>query len=572
MSEQTAIDVDFVIVGSGGGALAAAIRAHDLGLNTLVVEKSAVYGGSTAMSGGGVWIPNNHLMAAAGVEDSDTEAFAYLKHITKDQVAYNRLRAYVEHGKRAIEYLEKKAGLRLRSLPKYIDYYPDAPGAKPGGRTLEPRRFNTLKLGKERKKLRASHPQTLSMGYLHMTALEAYWAVRGGFPGRLPIIWRLVLHWLNLPARLIDRRSLQVTLGNAVIAPLRHAMLERNIPLWLNTAARSLVINNMHVSGIVAERDGQEVTINSKHGVLLACGGFDHNQQMREQYLPMPNRHEWCAGNPDNTGDGILMGQATGARLELMDDAWWTPVTRVPGEDLAWILVYEKNMPHSCMLNTKGERITNEAGPYIDVVNDMYFSSNRQERKFPHWMILDSRFRQQFAIGHVLPSGMMPDKKVPEAYWDNYLYKADTLEALCKKTGIDVERATQSIERFNQFCETGQDKDFGRGQSEHDHYYSPKTDSPNPNLGSIKEAPFYAIPLYPGDLGTKGGLLTNEKAQVLRGDDSVIEGLYACGNCSSAVMGNSYAGAGSTIGPSIVFGFIAAESAASASGKANSST
>lgn len=523
------------------------------------------------MSGGGIWVANNHHMPGVGIEDTDEEAFAYLRHITKDQVAYNRLRAYVEHGKRAIKYLEEKAGLKLVSLPRYSDYYPDAPGAKPGGRTMEPRRFNTLKLGKARHALRSSHPQTLSMGYLHMTALEAYWAVRGGFPGRLPIMLRLLMHWLNLPARLFGKRSLMVTLGNAVVAPLRHAMLKRNIPLWLNTPAKRLLYDGDKVIGLVVERDGKEVTLNSRLGVLLACGGFDHNQQMREQYLPMPNRHEWCAGNPDNTGDGILMGQACGARLELMNDAWWTPSTRVPGEELAWILVYEKNMPHSCMLNRKGERITNEAGPYIDVVNDMYFSTNRQERHFPHWMIIDSQFREQFAIGHVLPSRIMPDRKIPASYWDNYLYKADTIAGLCEKTGIDSQKAQQSLERFNVFCETGQDEDFGRGNSAHDHYYSPKAQSPNPNLGTISKPPFYAIPLYPGDLGTKGGLLTNEKAQVLRGDDSVIKGLFACGNCSAAVMGNSYAGAGSTIGPSIVFGFIAAETAGAGNSSASGS-
>lgn len=564
MSQPQSVQVDFLVVGSGAGAMTSALRAHDLGLKTLVVEKSAYYGGTSAMSGGSIWIPNNHHMAAVGVADSDEEALTYLKAITKGEVEESRLRAYVEKGREMLAYLEARNDLHCDVLPKYCDYYPDAPGAKLGARTLEAQRFWTLKLGLDLRQLRPPHPACVTFGLLHMTAADAYFAVHGHWGTYLKMLQNLLLYIIGLPLRLIAPRSTRVTLGNALVAPLRLALKRRGVPLWLNSPAKELLVEEGRVVGAIIERDGKRITVHAKRGVLLASGGFENNPLLRQQYLPKPTKTDWSAANKHNTGDALAMTAALHPALRLMDDAWWSPGATVPGSAPGHALVFEKSMPHSLFVNSKGERFTNEAAPYIDVVNGMYANHVEGERNaVPCWMIFDASYRKKIAVaGVIYPATMMPDHRVPKHYWNRLLFKGETLSALAHHIGVDAQTLQESVLRFNRFAQTGVDEDFARGSNPCDRYYSDPTCQPNPTLGALENGPFYAVPVVAGDIGTKGGLLTDADAHVLREDGSVIDGLFACGNCSAAVMGRSYAGAGSTLGPAMVFGFIAAETAA----------
>lgn len=568
-NENPVHQVDFLVVGSGAGALTAAIRAHDLGLNTLVVEKSGYYGGTSAMSGGSIWIPNNHLMPSVGIKDSDEEALTYLTAITKGEVEESRLRMFIRKGAEMLKYLHDHNDLQCDVLPKYCDYYPNEPGAKTGARTLEASRFSSLKLGMDLRQLRPPHPATVSFGMLHMSAAEAYYGVRGEWQIVAAMLKNAALYVAGLPLRLIAPRSTRLTLGNALVAPLRLALKKRGVPLWLNSPAKELLVENENnssekVVGVIVEHNGKRIVVRAKNGVLLGTGGFENNPVLRQRYLPKPTSTDWSAANKHNTGDALAMVEPLKPALALMDDAWWSPGTVVPGSAPGHVLVFEKGMPHSMFVNSKGERFTNEAAPYIDVVNGMYANHIAGERSaVPCWMIFDASYRKKTAIaGAIYPSTMMPDSMIPQKYWNTLLYKGDTISALAHQIGIDSQNLQRSVLRFNRFAQTGVDEDFGRGGNASDNYYSDPKDHVNPNLGALETGPFYAVPVVAGDIGTKGGLLTDAEARVLREDGSVIEGLFACGNCSAAVMGRSYAGAGSTLGPAMTFGFVAAETAA----------
>ena len=565
MSQSEAVEVDYLVVGSGAGALTSAIRAHDLGLKTLIVEKSSYYGGTSAMSGGSIWIPNNHLMPAVGVPDSDEEALTYLKALTEGEVEESRLQAYISKGREMLAYLEMRDDLHCEALPAYCDYYPNVQGAKPGARTLEAKRFSTLKLGLDLRQLRPPHPACTTFGLLHMSAKEAQRAVYGHWSATLQIVKNMALYLLGLPLRLIAPRSTRVTLGNALVGALRLGVKRRGVPLWLNSPAKDLLVEDGRVVGAIVEREGKRVTVRAAKGVLLASGGFEHNPLLRQQHLPKPTSTDWSAANKHNTGDALAMTASLQPALHLMDDAWWSPAAVVPGSAPAHALVFEKSMPYSLFINSRGERFTNESAPYIDVVNEMYNDHHKDDEhsSVPCWMIFDAHYRRKTAVaGTIYPATMMPDSRVPKRYWNQLLYKGDTLPELARAIGVDSQRLQQTILRFNRFAQTGIDDDFLRGGNASDRYYSDPACQMNPNLGAMVEGPFYAVPVVAGDIGTKGGLLTDADARVLREDGSAIEGLFACGNCSAAVMGRSYAGAGSTLGPAMVFGFIAAETVA----------
>ena len=297
---------------------------------------------------------------------------------------------------------------------------------------------------------------------------------------------------------------------------------------------------------------------------MLAAGGFSRNLEMRRRYQRQPITTDWTAGTPSNTGDAIRMGRAAGAKLGLMDEAWWTPVSLVPRSPSAWVLVVEKSLPHGVFLNQDGKRFTNEAAPYIDVVNGMYQDVTRTGAESPRWFhVFDATYRRSSIAGPIAPAKVMPDERLPRRYRDgNYLYKANTLEELCAQIAIPAEIARASIRRFNEYAAKGQDPDFNRGWSAQDRYYGDPAVKPNCALGPVETSPFYAVQIYPGDLGTKGGLSTDGHGRVLKESGEVIEGLYAAGNSSASIMGRSYPGAGGTIGPALTFGFLAAEDAA----------
>ncbi|MBW2270207.1 MAG: FAD-dependent oxidoreductase [Deltaproteobacteria bacterium] len=555
-------DVDFLIVGSGAGAMTAGIIAADEGARVLLIEKSPQYGGSSAMSGGGLWVPNHHLMEAEGFRDTPEAAFDYMKGCVGDIVSDVRVHAYLENAPKVVKYLCDKAGLRMRTVPDYADYYPEVEGSMEGGRTLEPLAYHGRDLGNDEfVRMRETAPQEMIMGIISMTIPEAQ-ALLTRSPGWIRTAARLMLTYLfDLPWRFRSRRDRRLAMGNALVGMLRRALMDRDVPLWLETPARQFVIEDGRVIGVEAEQSGRTIRIRAQKGVLLAAGGFESNQAMREKYLPSPTRAEWTCASPYNTGDIIEMGREAGAELGLMDDAWWGPGAEVPGEARARLLIIEKSLPGGIMVNRSGKRFVCETAPYIDVVNVMYGEGPGAEVHVPCYLVFDATFRKKYPVGPLLPGAQQPDWLVSRQLKTNFLNRANTLEELARKMGIDAGGLRQTVDRFNADAREGVDHDFHRGETAFDKFFGDMHVEPNPCMAPIVKPPFYCMTLIPGELGTKGGLLTDEFARVLTTEGGVIPGLYATGNCSASVMGRTYPGAGSTLGPTTTFGYVAARHA-----------
>lgn len=549
---------DVIVVGSGAGALTAAIRAHDLGQSVLVVEKADKYGGTSAISGGGIWIPMNPQIEGLGGEDNFDDAWTYVKTATQGMVPEARLRAYLETGPKMLKWLADKTRLTFHALPKYPDYYQHMPGVRPGFRTMEPSFFDANELGDLWDDLREQSVGTMLMGRISMGQAEAG-ILFARAPGWFGLTLKLMAkYWTDIGARLRGRRDRRMALGQALIGALRASMADRNIPLWLNTPFEKLIVKDGQVTGIEVKKDGKTMALTARRGVILAAGGFESNQEMRERYLPKPTQKSWTAAAPTNTGDTIVAGMEIGAATEFMDRAWWSPTVPVPGHDKSWAVMIERCSPGCVIVNRKGKRFANEAMPYLEFGDAQLADEAAGNGAVPAWMVFDGHFRWKYAAGPLLPAQIAPDRSLPKEWEGDIYFKADTLEALAAKINVDPAGLRDTVEKMNGYAETGKDLEFDKGGNVYDRYYGDPTVKPNPCLGPLKKAPWYALKLNPGDIGTKGGLKADEKARVISKDGAPIPGLYVIGNNSAALMGPSYPGPGSTLGPAMVMGYIAA--------------
>ncbi len=546
--------VDFVAVGSGAAGMTGALVAAERGARALVIEKSGYYGGATALSGGAIWVPRNHLMPGIGVSDSFEEALGYLEEATAGTSSSERLRAYLEQAPAMVTSLAKTSHVVFEPVPHYPDYYPEAKGGKRGGRTIEPSLFNAVKLGDEFSRLRPLVHER-RMPFLSIMARDVAKLIGGGLPLYLSAAKDAVWYYANLRARIRRLGNTRLTLGRALAARLRLSLMDRGVPLLLNTALVELIEEDGRVVGILAEREGRLLRIRAERGVLLAAGGFEQNAELRRVHQPAPIGSDWTAGPECNVGDTIPIAEKLGASFDLLEDAWWTPVLCAPGE-AAWVMVIEKGLPGGIIVNGAGERFMNEAAPYNDVVKAMYAANRPEAPSIPGHLIFDAGFRARYPVGSIEPSYALPDSRLP-ADLKKFLVWDQTLAGLAAKIGVDPAGLERTVRRANEFARTGTDTDFGRGDSMQDRYYGDPRIGSNPCLGPIEKPPFYSVIVQPGDLGTKGGLRTDASARVLRGDDEPIPGLYASGNCSASVMGNTYPGAGGTIGPAMTFAWIA---------------
>ncbi len=563
--------VDLLVMGSGAGGMAAGIRGKDLGLDVLLVEKGDTYGGSSAMSGGVTWVGDNRYMPKYGLADSEEETLTYLKHITKGEVADEFLETYVKESKRMVDYFAEKTHLIYDSLDQYTDYYPEDPGGKCGGRSMEPDPFDGGLLGDDFLLMQRPAYSALIMGKFMITARIAKKMIMLSFPAMLSMAYLFLLYFLRYPKRKALGRDPYLTNGNALVGRLRMSLKDRNVPIWLSAPVTELVTEDGKVTGVVVEKDGKPFRIEAKKGVLIAAGGFGRNLEMREKYGPKPANITWTAGKETNTGDGIQMGMDLGADVGLMDDAWWTPVTQYPRTNTGWVLVVEKSLPGNIFVNQEGQRYTNEAAPYVDCAFAQYTDHEKTGKSVPGWMVFDGTYRRSYIAGPMGPGKVTPDASLPGRVRREFMKKSDSVAGLAEAMGVPADKLEATLERFNTMARKGKDEDFGRGESAQDRYYGDDRVKPNPCMAPIVKPPFYAIPLYPGDLGTKGGLKTDTEARVLRADGSTIEGLYATGNSMCSIMGHSYPGAGGTIGPSLLFGFLCAEAAAAEAGTGSAS-
>jgi 3-oxosteroid 1-dehydrogenase len=554
-------EVDVLVVGTGAGAMTAALRAHDLGASTLLIEKTDRYGGASAMGSCLLWIPNNHLMPSVGIPDSPEDAMEYLRGTTGGVVSDDRLQAYVDMSPVALKYLEDETNAEFDVQPAYPDYYPRVSGSKPGGRSIEPSHFDAKRLGEDFLNMRDQNLQMQVMGRLALTAIEAQ-KVMTGQPGGIPLFMKLIAKYVfDIPFRFKSKRDRNLAMGNALVGMLRLSLRDRGVPLWLKTGASELITEEGRVVGVLANKEGRDFRIRAGKGVILAAGGFEGNQEMRTKYLPNPTSTDWTCANKHNTGDVINMGLALGAGLDLMDDAWWGPVTATPGEDFARMFVIEKSLPGCILINQAGDRFVNEGAPYVDIVNAMYDADTEESPCVPAHMVFDATYRKNYICGPMNPSSAQPDWMLRKFFSSGYIKRADSIEGLAGQMGVDAQGLKATVEKNNQYAATGKDLEFGKGDTIYDQYYGDAKVEPNPCLGPIAKAPFYGIEVQPGELGTKGGLRVDAQARVLTEGGDVIPGLYAIGNCSGAVMGRSYPGAGATIGPATTFGYIAANDA-----------
>ena len=544
-------EFDLVVVGSGGAGMTAALTAALTGLSTVVLEKTEYYGGSTARSGGGVWIPQNSVLRQAGRADTAEQAAAYLAHVAGPDVPESLRAAYLTHGPAMLDLVLAHSPVRFEWVPNYSDYYPEAPGGQPGGRSIEPALFDARLAGPHLAELRP--PYLPAPAGITVTQANYRWMTLGtSHPRAITTTARVTARMI---ASKLRKRQL-LSMGQALAAGLRAGLDKAGVPVWLSTPMTGLELADGKVTGVRVLRDGEPVVIRARRGVLLASGGFERNAELRQRYQRAPIGADWTVGSPGNTGEGILAGEAAGGVLELMDDAWWGPSLPLTGGPV--FCLAERSLPGCIFVNAAGERFMNEASPYVDAVHAMYDKHTEDNPHIPCWMITDQRYRNRYVF-----TGMPPRKPLPKRWHKSgAVFRDDTLAGLAAQIGVSADGLAKTVQKFGEYARTGKDADFGRGDSAYDRYYGDPNCKPNPNLAPLAQPPYYAIRIVPGDLGTKGGLRTDERARVLRADGSVIDGLYAAGNTSAMVMGRSYAGPGATIGPAMTFGYLAALDAA----------
>jgi len=530
--EQWDMEADVIVVGSGGAGLTAAILAHDHGARVIVVERSDKVGGTTAVSGGGLWIPMNDHMSEVGASDSREEALVYCKAITAGQAPDDLVETFVDTAAVMVRYLEEHTPLRFKAT-EMPDYRAEEEGAKLGGRTLGPEMLVKSELGEWGEKLRPSPlmfvPLTIEEGLKGMAQ-----------PKSIPV------------DVVVDRmKKGLVASGNALVGRLLKGCLDRDITILLETRARELVDESGRVVGLRAEREGRPLTIGAKGGVVLACGGFEWNDELRDKHL-LVSVAGFCSP-AHNEGDGLAMAQAMGADVDNMAEAWIYPGGAVPGEEhegnpvSRWIMA-ERTLPHVILVNKAGQRFANEAQNYHD-----FGKSFEDPANLPCWAIMDGQYRSKYPVFTMLPGDPDPD----------WLTKADSLAELASATGIDAAGLDATVARWNDMVAQGKDADFSRGEGGYERWLGdPKAE--HPNLGTLSEPPFYALPVYAHSAGTKGGPKTNTKGEVLGEGGQPIAGLYAAGNVMANIAGPGYYGGGGTIGTGMTWGYLCGKNAAGA--------
>jgi 3-oxosteroid 1-dehydrogenase len=413
--------------------------------------------------------------------------------------------------------------------------------------------MDAAKLGDEFMNVRKPHPQTVFGGFT-ITIPEAQKIISKARGWQWIIAKQAIAYKLDFRMRRKTKRHRRLTAGNALVGMCLKTLIDLGVPVWRSSPLKSLVQKDGAVTGAVVTQEGVDVLIKARRGVIMAAGGFEHNPKMRKKYLPAPTETEWSATPGQNTGDGHVAAADIGANLTLMNGAWWGPSVRLPGADRASILFAERALPGVYIVNEKGERYLNEGASYDEVGRQL------QAHPLSSWIVFDRAARKKYAIGPLYPASVFPDSKWHDSI-KSVVRKASTLEELAAQMGVDARGLVETARRVTRFSESGIDEDFDKGGNAYDRHYGDQTVTPNPCMGPLATPPFYAFPIRPGDIGTKGGIDVNAQAQALDKKGKVISGLYAIGNCASSVMGHTYPGAGSTIGPAMTFGFVAAKHA-----------
>ncbi|UVE93876.1 3-ketosteroid-delta-1-dehydrogenase [Dietzia sp. B32] len=550
-AEETTVDV--LVIGSGTG-MAAALASHEHGLSVLVVEKTEYVGGSTARSGGAFWIPGNETLRAGGAPDTPEAAREYLLAVVGDSAPSRRWEAFLDHGRDAVAMLRRTTPMDFFWARGYSDYHPEKPGGSPLGRTCECSPFDASVLGDERGRLRPG-------------VLEA--------PVPMPVTGA-DYKWMNLMTRTplrswprIAKRAVQgiggmalgreyLAGGRALAAGMFAGLVRAGVPVWTNTALVELTTQDGRVTGAVVEQNGRRVVVTASRGVVLAAGGFDHDLTMRHEH--QSTRLESVSlGAEGNTGDGIAAGRALGGGSALMEEAWWFPAVAPVGDASPQVLLAERSLPGSFMVDETGSRFINEASDYMSFGQEVLRREAAGAPVGDMWLVFDQRYRNSY----VLAGSVFPRMALPKSWYEaGIAVRADDVGDLADRMAVSAGSLAATLERFNRLAGTGNDYDFQRGASAYDRYYGDPTVTPNPNLRPLSGT-LYAVRVVLSDLGTCGGLTVDERARVLREDGTEVPGLYAIGNTAANAFGHRYPGAGATIGQGLVFGYVAAQDLAS---------
>jgi succinate dehydrogenase/fumarate reductase flavoprotein subunit len=546
--------VDLVVVGSGTG-MAAALAAHEFGLSVLIVEKSCYVGGSTARSGGALWLPACPVLREAGADDTAERATTYLDSVVAGSAPRQRSAGFVAHVSATVEMLRRMTPLRLFWARDYSDYHPEEPGGSAAGRTCECRPFDTSILGEYRTRLQ---PGVMESNVpIPTTGADYRWMnLVARVPRKgIPTFGKRLAQGVG--GRLVGRRY--AAGGQGLMAGLFAGVLRAGIVVWTETRLVRLAGDGDRVTGAVVDHDGREVTITARRGVVLAAGGFDHSMDMRWKFQSESLGANLSLGAETNTGDGIRAGQELGADIDLMDQAWWFPaVAPLPGKAPA-VMLAERSLPGCLIVDQNGRRFANESSDYMSFGQRLLELERSGSPVEAMWIIFDQQYRNSY----VFSAELFPRMRIPQAWYDSGIaIRAGNFGELGERIGVAVSEFLQTMTRFNQNAAAGEDPEFGRGRSAYDRYYGDPTIKPNPNLRPLVNGPFYAVKMVLSDLGTCGGLRTDERARVLREDGAAIAGLYAIGNSAANAFGTTYPGAGATIAQGLVYGYIAARDAA----------
>ena len=556
---QENMTVDVLVVGTGASGMATAVTAASHGLKVLVVEKEAKFGGTTARSGGWLWIPGTRLAKDQGIHEPAGAAKAYLKHETTTHFDEKRIDAFLENGPKAIDFFTQKTCVQFDMPAIFPDYHAEATGGQPGGRSMVTRPLDGRELGPRVKQLAPALPELTVFGMMlgsgpeikhfmrTFKSLESFWYVTK----------RLTRHLFDVVQH---GRGMTLTNGNALAGRLAKAAMDLQIPVWLSSPVTRLVVEYDGVAGAIVQHEGKSIRVNATRGVVLACGGFPHDVERRKQLFPhAPTGKEHYSPSPQsNTGDGLRLAESVGGFVDVTipHAAAWVPAsvtTRADGTNGVMPHFIDRAKPGVIAVTPSGKRFTNEGNSYHDFVQAMV-KACKGEPEVSAWLLCDHATLRDYGLGAVAPAPLPIGRHLKSGY----LKQGQTLAELATTIGITPAALEATVAQFNAKAESGEDPQFGKGSTAYNRFQGDSLVTPNPCVAPLKTGPFYAIKLVVGDIGTFAGLVTDERTRVLDSARKPIKGLYAVGNDAASIMGGNYPGAGITLGPALTFGYVAA--------------
>ncbi len=560
-------ECDLIVVGSGAAGLSCAITAKKRGLDVVVLEKEPVFGGTTALSGGVLWIPLNHHGRKQNAADTVEAVRTYMMQETGSYFDEAAVQAFVENGPKMVEFFERETAMKF--IPTlYPDYHPDVPGGVDIGRSILAEPYDIRGLGKDMPRLKLPLRTITFIGMMFNSSnadLKHFFRATKSLTSFVYVAKRLANHIKEL---VLYRRAINVTSGNALAARLAKSALDLGIPILTSTPAKQILMEGDKAVGVQVAGEGGERRITARHGVVLACGGFPHDvKRIAQAYPHLRSGGEHLSPTPvSNTGDGVAMAEAAGGVVDIRfkDTSAWMPVSRVvfpDGEVGVFPHLLDRYKPGVIGVLRNGKRFTNESNSYHDVGAAM-IEACRGQKETAMWLVCDKTTLSKYGLGYVKPAPMPIGRFIK----NGYLFEGKTLADLARATGIDAAGLEEAVREYNVHAVKGEDPAFGRGRTSFNRYLADPDNRPNPCVAPVQTGPFYAVKVIMGDLGTFDGIQTSVVGEVKKRDGSVIAGLYAVGNDRASIMGGNYPGAGITHGPNMTFGYVTANHIADLAG------